>query len=397
MEGEEFGGTVGEERHGDFGGDCGNGKGILVMQPSRRAFLMGRPTPRTPWQHFCERLRALCDGTLVPLASPASPAPAAPLASGGASATAGHVGSDSGGQALASGASAVPQARWTPLGNADVRQARALCAEHGVLLALWGAPGTPGTSGTPGSPGISGTSGTSGTSVTPGIPRTPGVPAGRPILWIDPAALNRVVPEPGPVPRWRAEPGVTLGELARVGLTQFTQAPPDTTLAAWYADRRAADWPPGRGDLSGIHAADILLADGVVETLGPFGAEDGAPLRSASLQALVPALFRLSSGPQAQWCRAQETWPAHYRLDALAPQAPATVNLGQVLQGHDGTLAWVEALVLQVPPGGWTRGLDRPPLRPAQARALDMRIKTLFDPGDLFPDIADRAELGTSG
>ncbi|ANN79363.1 hypothetical protein [Bordetella flabilis] len=320
------------------------------MQPSRRAFLMGRPAPRTPWQHFCERLRALCGGTLVPVAPGAVSTPAGAPGDGG----------------LASGPLVVPQARWTPLGAGDVRQARALCVEHGVLLALHGLSGTQAAA------------------------------ACRPILWVDPSALNRVVSEPGPVPRWRADAGVTAGELAEVGLAQFAGVAPDTTLAAWYADRAAANWPSGRGDLSGIQSADILLADGVVDTLGPFGADDGAPLRSASLQALVPALFRLSSGPQAQWCREQEAWPAHYRLDALAPRAPATVNLAQLLHGHGGTLAWMEALVLQVPPSGAAaQAAMPPPLRPAQARAVDMRVKTLFDPGDLFPEIADAATDGT--
>jgi hypothetical protein len=320
------------------------------MQPSRRAFLMGRPAPRTPWQHFCERLRARCGGALAPVAP-------AVVSSRAAAPDAGDP---------APGAAAAPQARWTPAGAADVRQARALCVEYGVLLALHGASGTQAAT------------------------------AGRPILWVDPSALDRVVAEPGPVSRWRAEAGVTAGQLAALGLTQFARVAPDMTLAAWYADRGAAGWPCGRGDLSGIHAADILLADGVVDTLGPFGAQDGAPLRSASLQALVPALFRLSSGPQAQWCREQETWPAHYRLDALSPRAPATVNLAQVLHGHGGTLAWMEALVLHVPPPGAAQAAGSPPLRPAQARAVDMRVKTLFDPGDLFPEIADPAGDGTA-
>jgi hypothetical protein len=325
------------------------------MQPSRRAFLMGRPAPRTPWQHFCERLRTLCVGALVPAAPPVvSRRVGAP-----------RVGAPGDGDP-ASGAAGVPQARWTPAGAADVRQARALCAEHGVLMALHGLSGTQ------------------------------ALTAGRPILWVDPSGLNRVVAEPGPVPRWRADAGVTAGQLAALGLTQFAGVAPDMTLAAWYADRGAAGWPSGRGDLSGIHAADILLADGVADTLGPFGAQDGAPLRSASLQALVPALFRLASGPQAQWCREQEIWPAHYRLDALAPRAPATVNLAQVLHGHGGTLAWMEALMLHVPPPGAARATEPPPLRPAQARAVDMRLKTLFDPGDLFPEIADPASDGTS-
>jgi hypothetical protein len=297
---------------------------------------------------------------------------------------------------------AAPQAHWTPATAADVRQARALCAEHAVQLAL------------------------AGSTVST---------EGRPVLWVDPARLNGLTRVPGAVERWRAGPGVTLGELARAGLPQFADAAPDRTLADWFADRGAAVWPTGRGDLSGVHAADVLLADGVADTLGPFGADDGQPLRSAALQQLVPALFRLASGTEAQWCREQPEWPARYRLDALLPVAPATLNLARMLHGHGGTLAWLESLVLQVPDDATAaaippvdsvsamvdsaasadnatdppdntdasstdranvtsdQGLAALPwtdsrLPPAQARALDMRIKSNFDPAGVFPEPA---------
>ncbi|HTK00867.1 MAG TPA: hypothetical protein VL522_14650 [Bordetella sp.] len=275
-------------------------------------------------------------------------------------------------------AEAPPQAHWTPATAADVRQARALCAEHAVQLAL------------------------AGSTVST---------EGRPVLWVDPARLNGLTRLPGAVERWRAGPGVMLGELARAGLPQFADAAPDRTLADWFADRGAAAWPTGRGDLSGVHAADVLLADGVADTLGPFGADDGQPLRSAALQQLVPALFRLASGTEAQWCREQPAWPARYRLDALLPAAPATLNLARMLHGHGGTLAWLESLVLQAPDNATDpldntdassadranvtsdQGLAALPwtdsrLPPAQARALDMRIKSNFDPAGVFPEPA---------
>ncbi|AOB30069.1 hypothetical protein AKI39_04260 [Bordetella sp. H567] len=322
------------------------------MQPSRRAFLLGRAAPRTPWQVFCRELGRVCGGDLKPISPDALPP------------------------------SAAPQARWAPLVGADVRRARALCAEHGVQLAL------------------------SDTTVST---------EGRPVLWVDPVWLNDLVREPGPVPRWRTGPGVTLGALAGVGLRQFAGAPPDRTLAAWLGDRGAATWPTGRGDLSGVHAADVLLADGVADTLGPFGADDGLPLRTAALQQLVPALFRLASGTEAQWCKELPSWPAHYRMDALLPRAPATLNLAHLLHGHAGTLAWVESVVLQMPEGesapadadaakgggpspradaGEGRGQPANAggadgqLPPAQARALDRRVKSNFDPAGVFPELA---------
>ncbi|CAM3477609.1 FAD-binding PCMH-type domain-containing protein [Bordetella sputigena] len=335
------------------------------MQPSRRAFLMGRATPRTPWQVFCQSLRRVCAGELKLIHSAVGAEATIPGAGGPDRATTATTAAaadaafpTAAGFHTAGSAQAAPQARWTPVDGANVRQARMLCAEHGVQLALAG----------------------SAVSIE-----------GRPVLWVDPAALNGLARESGPVPRWRAGPGVTLGELAAAGLPQFAGADPAITLAAWFADRGAAAWPTGRGDLSGVHEADVLLADGVADTLGPFGADDGRPLRSATLQQLVPVLFRLASGEDARWCGEQPAWPARYRLDALLPAAPATLNLARMLHGHGGTLVWLESLVLEAPPGASPPpppdvAGPAAPLPPARARALDRRVKDSFDPAGLFPE-----------
>jgi hypothetical protein len=312
------------------------------MQPSRRAFLLGRRPPRTPWQTFCDRLRRLCGGELARIPEDGSASEGAP-----------------------------PQARWTPLNDVDVRQARILCAEHAVVLAL------------------------AGSRIRA---------EDRPVLWVDPVRLDRLAPEPGgPRAAWRAGPGVRLGELVRAGLYQFAGDDPGRTLAAWFADRRAAAWPSGRGDLSGVQAADVLLADGAAGALGPFGAADGEPLRGAALQRLVPALFSLASQPEAQWCRGQSGWPAHYRLDALLPADPARLNLAQLLHGHGGTLAWVESLVLEAQEEGHaartgpacaaepSTGADS---MPAQARAVDARVKFNFDPAGVFPELPTPGAAG---
>jgi hypothetical protein len=209
--------------------------------------------------------------------------------------------------------------RLTAVQADDLRHALALCTEYGVVLALGGVSGT-------------------------------GPAPGRSVLWVDASQMRGLTALPGAVPRWRAEPGVTLGELTRAGLPQFAGAPPSLTLGEWFADPHYAVWPVGRVDLSGIYSADVLLAGGEAETLGPFSADDGQPLRSAALQRLVPALFLTAARPDARWCRAQPAWPARYRIDALVPVAPATVNLAQMLHGHGGALAWVDSLVLQAPP-----------------------------------------------
>lgn len=72
----------------------------------RRAFLRGRRPPSSPWEQFCERLRAVVAGTLTRL----------------------DTGPD------------VQAARLLVQKPADVHHARRLCAESGVCMALDGVP-----------------------------------------------------------------------------------------------------------------------------------------------------------------------------------------------------------------------------------------------------------------
>lgn len=239
------------------------------MQPSRRAFLLGRRPRQSSWAAFCERL---------------SLAVAAPLRD-----------LDPAGARHCCGRARTPRCA-----------ARALCQEYGVSLGLPGAR-----------------------------------PAGRPVLQIDPRGLRALAPEGG---AWRAGPGCLAGELAAAGLGQFAEVAPTCTLADWLADSHG--WPTGETGVSGVLEASVLLADGTAEVLGPFGAADVRPLRSATVQRLVPALFQLAGGQDAAACLAQPAWPARYRLDALQPREPAGVNLAHLLLGHDSALAWVESVLL---------------------------------------------------
>jgi len=136
----------------------------------------------------------------------------------------------------------------------------------------------------------------------------------------------------------------------------------------------------------------VLLADGVEETLGAFGETDVQPLRSATVQRLVPALFQLASGGDAFATNDGYHWLGRYRLDALKPVAPGTVNLAQLLLGHGGTLAWLQgAVLIDVPPGDdrQAEGGAGPTLAaPGLATVrLDGRVKTQFDPDGCFPEI----------
>lgn len=306
------------------------------MQPSRRAFLLGRRPVQTPWATFLQRLGLLCQGTVRDLG------------------------------AMADGRA---RAVLTPLREGDVAHARALCAEYGVVLALDDADG-------------------------------PFAPVDGPLLAVDPGRLAGLARLAGPAPCWRAQPGVPLAALARAGLRQFAGLPQAMTLAQWLA--APAAWPAGGCAASGVLAVDLLLADGVEETLGPFGADDLQPLRSATVQRLVPALFQLVNGDLAAACRDGDAWLARYRLDALAPRAPATVNLAHLMLGQGGTLGWVQGVTLADSPpvadvgaagasradGPAPRDVGPTTAAPRQAAALQARIKTLFDPYGRFPAFA---------
>ncbi|MFZ4711446.1 MAG: hypothetical protein ACOYMH_16570, partial [Zwartia sp.] len=99
--------------------------------------------------------------------------------------------------------------------------------------------------------------------------------------------------------------------------------------------------------LQRVERAEILLADGTVEILGPFGAAAQAPLRSLTVQRLVPKLFELAGSEAAQRCAPVTPWPGSYRLDALMTTATHEPNLAQLFFGHQGRLGWVQTLWLR--------------------------------------------------
>jgi len=277
------------------------------------------------------------------------------------------------------------QAILTPARDADVAHARTLCAEYRVVMALEGATG-------------------------------PYAPSASPRLRIDPSRLAGLARLGGDLAsgaagnptRWRAQPGVPMAALVQAGLRQFAGFPDAMTLAEWLA--APAPWPAGRCAASGVLTVDVMLADGVEETLGPFGEADVQPLRTATVQSLVPSLFQLASGGDAFATRDGDHWLGRYRLDALKPEAPATVNLAHLLLGHGGTLAWVQSVTLTDVPAAMEPGFvpvadsglgaglesgrkpEAPSFPPSEPQTpglatfrLDARVKTLFDPHGRFP------------
>ena len=259
------------------------------MQPSRRAFLLGRRPAQTPWARFMQRLTLLCQGPCATWARPARTARAA-------------------------GWRPRARATWPTPGR---------CAPSTAWPWRW--------------------------------------TARRNRRWSLPAGGSREPQRPGP-------PGRRHAALA---------GPARRAAGGAGASRPAAVRRPARRHDAGRMAGGASrLAGGTLRAvrgpggrrgagrrgggnLGAFGESDERPLRSATLQRLVPALFQLSTGPDAAACAVGGAWAGRYRLDALRPQAPATVNLAHLLLGHGGTLAWVQEVLLTAVPaaeGGRRRG-----------------------------------------
>ena len=252
-----------------------------------------------------------------------------------------------------------PQAWLRPRREADIFHARALCAEYGVCLAL------------------------AGTALPEG-------PMPRGMLWAEPGAdWAALSPGHDGAGDWRADGGCLVGALQEAGVAALDGADSAQSVAGWLASPDAANWAPGEGWRSGIERVEVVLSDGTVATLGPFGTGARDPLDSLTLQRMVPRLFELAgSEPAARWAR-EPWWPAKLRLDVLNPQQGIDVNLAWLLAGHGGCLAWVRAV--------WFSGKANPaqcgaaPIAPAgpqaldAARTLDEEIKRIVDPRGLFP------------
>jgi hypothetical protein len=295
----------------------------VVTPTSRRAFLMGRRSAVTPFEQFCARLERTCLGSVRTEPSIAQ-----------------LVGA--------------PQAWLKPVRQEDVAHARALCQEYRVALMLEG-----------------GDRPTAHTQAT---------------LWVSPqpagATFSLVDSQAGV---WRADAGCTVGQLTETGVFAGMDLPPEVSLAQWFA------WPKTVRSVAPdavrlIEQAEVLLADGTVEVLGPFGASAQAPLRSLTVQRLVPKLFELAASDSAQRCALVIPWPASYRLDALIATTTHEPNLAQLLFGHQGRLGWVQTL--------WLKRADALPQVPRLAPAseqdrefashLDQELKHILDPLGLF-------------
>ncbi|HJD43488.1 MAG TPA: hypothetical protein H9906_00475 [Candidatus Paenalcaligenes intestinipullorum] len=217
-----------------------------------------------------------------------------------------------------------------------------------------------------------------------------------PTLWVDPSAgLNQVQALETEGPLWFVQPGCTMQQLVDVGLTAFAKLPAELTVAGWVLDRRWQAWGNGHTRFSGVVHASLLMDDGTVSSLGPFGARNSKPLNTPRLRQLVPELFQLSVTSGNQACFLADTWRGRYRLDALQPALGSELNLAHLVLGSGGDLGWLEWLVIDErllalsEPLGLANVFDAKPVDADSALAvrwseLDAHIKQLFDPDYRF-------------
>ncbi len=305
------------------------------MRPGRRAFFLPRLLSGGSWPTFCHRLARVVRGSLED-ETPAGGGPG--------------------------------RARLQIARDEDAYHARALCAEFGVLLLQAGASETR-------------------------------LPTDRHWLWLDASRLNGIDSfdaEQGRMALQIACPVAKLRERLSGSGWCWPGGSDEQTVGQWLAS--AGGWLPGRCEDSGLESADVLLADGTFEQLGPFGVDSTQALRTAASGRLISDLFQLSTERGAAAMMVEAAWPARYRLDALMPVAQAgqvvpPPNPAHFLLGSEGSLAWPSRIRVRL------RRVDEPPPpvlkappqpesgRETPADALDGRIKALFDAIGVFPSL----------
>jgi hypothetical protein len=288
---------------------------------SRRTFLFGREhNDSDAWLRFVARLRRSAQGTVAFLAP--------------------------------------NRARLTPVRLEDVLHARALCAEHGVCMALQGVP----------------------------LPETD---QPRAVLWVEPGVAWGTVIPLGSSGLWRVDAGCPWAVMQAAGLVRESQRIAGANSMAQWLALTGGDVPFGAiATQIGLVSVDVLFADGTIEVLGAFGDRDSQPLRSLIAQKTIPRLFELGLDPLVSAQREQGVWPYRFRLDSLWSASGA--NLGCLMAGHGAALGWVVAAT-------WRTGQPAPeglaPERtelPSRAGSIDHQIKRIMDPLDLFMPVPEQ-------
>lgn len=306
------------------------------MQPGRRAFFMPKLGVASPWEQFCQRLGRLARGGVAVT----DPVP---------------------GQGR--------RATLRVQRDEDVMHALVLAKAQGIVLAL------------------------------PGCPPEQ-LPAQRDVLILDDSALQKVVSLDAERGILSVEPGCSTVALETLladtaWRLPWTQADAATAGEAAYASYA---WPTGQCARSQLYRADVLLAEGSWESLGPFGVTSSYALRTAAGRRIVSGCFELSAGTDAQTVLAAPAWAARFRLDGLLPQvgferAEQAPNTAHLLLGAAGRLAWVSRYTWllcprQGPAPVWpVRIRYKEDGRERAEDRLDLYLKMLFDPEGVFPPL----------
>ena len=250
------------------------------------------------------------------------------------------------------------QAMLVPSREQDLLHARALCSEFGVRMGLW-AESLPAKS-------------------------------EQPVLWVEPGrAWARALPAEPTEQAWRVDAGCSMGQLQALGFALARDVDPDWSVAQWMASSLSSRWPISCGSQSGILRAEILMHDGSRESLGPFGASAVEPLRSITMQLMVPGLFQLLQHPSLASLSSGQACVPGYRLDALLEAPSQEINLARLLAGSGGSLAWLLCVWLHrdagkraptMPPSA----VDLDPVAQLEKATLNGQVKHLFDPHGIF-------------
>jgi len=207
------------------------------------------------------------------------------------------------------------------------------------------------------------------------------------VLWVAPLARDAKFDlVDAQLELWRVDAGCKLSDLQETGLFAGVGQAADTTVAQWFASAGAGCRVDQATVSCSVERAEVMLADGTTEILGPFGSTAQSPLRSLTLQRMVPRLFELAGSELALRCAQVRPWPAVYRLDALIAAKGREPNLAQLLLGHQGRLGWVQTLWLRRATQSAAMAQCEVFLEslPELAAQLDQELKHILDPQAVF-------------
>lgn len=207
-----------------------------------------------------------------------------------------------------------------------------------------------------------------------------------PVLWLDMSALDQLAPVNDSSHQWFMQAGTRIEQLKAVGFDELKNLPDDLQVGQWLADSSYHSYALVDIMQSGVLHASLLMADGSVSSLGPFGTTNTKPLNTAQLRQIVPQLFQLVNSQAAVDLAQLAHCPGSYRWDIFQARNP-NLNLAHLLLGHAGHLGIVEWVVLD------KKALALAAPKPEvsldghlllQAQELDAAVKQLFDPEFLF-------------